>query len=263
MKTIIITGSTRGIGYGLAAEFLKRGCRVAINGRSPNNVAKAVRALARQHGDARVSGQSGDVSRLEDQQALWDAAVAAFGPVDIWINNAGIGHPLRMVWELPPETVQQVVDINLKGLIFGAQVAIRGMIAQGFGHLYNMEGFGSNGRTRPGISLYGSTKAAVRFLSRSLARETEGTGVKVSTLSPGIVITDLLTDQYRDDPQGLEAAKRVFNTLGDKVETVTPWLAEKVLANDESGACIEWLTPTKLIGRFATAPFSKRDLFDE
>jgi len=124
-----------------------------------------------------------------------------------------------------------------------------------------MEGFGSNGRLRVGLSLYGATKSALRFLSRSLTKEMQGTAVKVSTLSPGIVITELLTDPFKNDPEGLERAKWVFNALGDKVETVTPWLVDRVLSNDKSGSAIHYLTTSKIITRFATAPFKRRDLF--
>ncbi len=222
---------------------------------------KALAAFGQTHGNDRLAGQSGDVTDIVTHEALWETAVAAFGRVDIWINNAGMGHPMLKVWEMPVEMVNQVVDINLKGAIWGSQTAIRGMLSQGGGHLYNMEGFGSNGRLRAGLSLYGATKSGLRFLSRSLTKETEGTPVKVSTISPGIVITELLTDPFKDDPEGLERAKWVFNALGDKVETVTPWLVDKMLANDKSGAHIEWLTTPKLIGRFAKAPFNRRDLF--
>ncbi len=261
-KSIVITGSTRGIGYGLADEFLKRGCQVMVNGRSQKSIDNAVASLSAAHGTDRLAGTPGDVTRPEDHQALWDAAAAAFGKVDIWINNAGIGHPQTMVWDLPVETVSQVVDIDLKGMIFGSQVAIRGMLAQGFGYLYNMEGFGSNGRVRPGLSVYGSTKAGLTFLTRSLVAETKDTPVKVGTLSPGIVITDFITDQYKDDPEGLEQAKGIFNTLGDRVETVTPWLVEQVLSTEKTGAEINWLTTSKTLGRFMMSPFKKRDLFD-
>lgn len=261
MKSIVITGSTRGIGYGLAGEFLRRGCSVTINGRSQGSVDKALDSLGRIYDRARLAGQPGDVTDLATHQALWDAAVAVFGRVDIWINNAGMGHPMLKVWEMPVEMVNQVVDINLKGAIWGSQTAIRGFLLQGGGHLYNMEGFGSNGRLRAGLSLYGATKSALRFLSRSLTKETEGTPVKVSTISPGIVITELLTDPFKDDPEGLERAKWVFNALGDKVETVTPWLVERMLANDKSGAAIDYLTNTKVVTRFAMAPFRRRDLF--
>ena len=262
MQSIVITGSTRGIGLGLAQEFLRRGCAVTINGRSPSSVDSARNALEQTFDTAHISGQPGDVTSPETHQALWDAAVAAFGRVDIWINNAGMGQPMIKVWEMPEALVHQIVDINLKGAIFGSQIAIRGMMAQGGGHLYNMEGFGSNGRLRVGLSLYGTTKAGLRFFSRSLTKEMAGTPVKVSTISPGIVITELLTDPFKDDPEGLERAKWVFNTLGDKVETVTPWLVERMLSNNKSGAAIDYLTTARIITRFATAPFNKRDLFD-
>ncbi len=261
MKSVVITGSTRGIGYGLAEEFLRRGCAVTINGRSQTSVDKAIQTLSEPRRDVPLAGQPGDVTGLETHQALWETAVATFGRVDLWINNAGMGHPMLNVWEMPVDMIQQVIDINLKGTILGAQTAIRGMLAQGGGHIYNMEGFGSNGRLRAGLSLYGTTKAAVRFLSRSLTKETHGTSVKVSTISPGIVITELLTDPFRDDPAGLERAKWVFNALGDKVETVVPWLVERMLANDRSGAAIDYLTNSKIVTRFVLAPFRRRDLF--
>ena len=261
MKSVVITGSTRGIGYGLAHEFLVRGCQVTVNGRSPASVNKATHSLSQTHSATHIVGQAGDVRESDTHQALWDAAVAAFGKVDIWINNAGMGHPSIMVWEIPTETVDLIIDINLKGLIFGSQVAIRQMLQQGYGHVYSMEGFGSNGRTRPGLSLYGATKSALRFISKSLTAETADSPVKVSTLSPGIVITELITDQYKEDPEGFVGAKKIFNILGDKVETVTPWLVEQVLNNDKSGAHFDWLTPFKITKRFMLARFNKRDLF--
>lgn len=261
MKTIVITGSTRGIGYGLADSFLAQGCGVVVSGRGQAGVDKAIAQLSQTHDPSHIFGCACDVTDLAQVEALWDKSSAHFGSIDVWINNAGRGHPLQMIWELPPETVRSVIDVDLMGLIYGSQVAMRGMIRQGKGALYNMEGFGSDGRTRPGLSIYGATKSAVRFLSKSLVKEAKGTGVLVATLSPGIVITEFITDQYVDDPAGLEQAKRIFNILADKVETVTPWLAEKVLANNKHGAHFAWLTPGKVMVRFATARFNKRDLF--
>ncbi len=260
-KSIVITGSTRGIGFGLASEFLKRGCQVTINGRSQDSVDRALELLKVDFDPGSITGEPGDVSDLQTHQSLWDKAITAFGQVDIWINNAGLAHPMEMIWELPEETVQQVVDINVKGLIFGSQTAVQRMLKQGYGHIYNMEGFGSTGRKQAGLSVYGTSKAAVHYFSNALTAETSKTPIKVSTLSPGMVITDLILEQYEDDPQGLDDAKKIFNTLADKVETVTPWLADQVLSNDKSGAKINWLTPGKLLYRFATARFNIRDVF--
>jgi hypothetical protein len=76
-----------------------------------------------------------------------------------------------------------------------------------------------------------------------------------------MVITELITDQYEHNPDGLADAKRIFNLIGDKVETVSPWLVDRMLQNNKSGTVINWLTPGKLMFRFATARFNKRDLF--
>lgn len=261
MKTIVITGSTRGIGRGMADSFLQHGCQVVVNGRRPESVQQAVAELAATHPAAQIHGQACDVSSLEELQGLWDSAVNRFGQIDIWINNAGRGHPMHSSWELPLSTIQSVIDIDLMGVIYGSRVAMQGMVKQGHGHLYNMEGFGSDGRIRAGMSIYAATKSAVRSFTRTMSKEAAATPVKVSALSPGIVITDFITDQYKDDPQKLEEAKKIFNILGDDVETVTPWLAEQVLANEKNGALIAWLTTPGIIGRFLSAPFRKRDLF--
>jgi len=123
METIVITGSTRGIGLGLADAFLARGCRVVVNGRSSTSVEKALAELSHTYDAARSHGQAGDVSNLADMERLWQTAVDRFGRVDIWINNAGVGHPMQPVWELPPEKVKQVVDIDLLGVLSGTRVA--------------------------------------------------------------------------------------------------------------------------------------------
>jgi short-subunit dehydrogenase len=109
--------------------------------------------------------------------------------------------------------------------------------------------------------LYGSTKYSLSYLTDALVEETKDTPVLVGALRPGMVVTGLLTDQYEGRPEDWEKAKRIFNILADRVETVTPWLAEKVLKNQESGVRISWLTRRKIMWRFLTAPFSKRDLF--
>lgn len=261
MKSIVITGSSRGIGYGLAEAFLQRDCQVTIAGRSLVSTSKALAILKAKYRHNRVYGYPCDVSVPEQVQTLWDEAAQKFGKVDIWINNAGVNHPMKSLWELPAETVQSVIETNLLGLTFCSQVAIKGMLAQGHGHIYNMEGHGSDGQTLNGMTGYGASKSAVRYLTRALVKETQGTAVKVSTLSPGIVITNLVDDQFREDPEALERIKGAFNIFGDHVETVTPWLADRILKNEKSGASIAWFTPHKAIWRFITSAINKRDLF--
>ncbi|HUN24185.1 MAG TPA: SDR family oxidoreductase [Anaerolineales bacterium] len=261
MKTIVITGSSRGIGNGLARAFLARGCQVVVSGSTPASTEKAASALLTEFPPDNILGCPCNVTHLSDHNALWSAATARFGKVDVWINNAGIGHPMQKVWELPVERYRDLVETNLMGVLYGSRVAIAQMLQQRSGQLFNMEGFGSDGRLRAGLSVYGTTKSAVTYLTRSLAAEVQGTPVLVGRLSPGIVITEFLSDPYKADPQGFESAKKIFSILGDKVETVTPWLAERVLSNRKNGASFNWLTSGKVLWRFATARFTQRDLY--
>jgi NAD(P)-dependent dehydrogenase (short-subunit alcohol dehydrogenase family) len=146
--------------------------------------------------------------------------------------------------------------------MYGSKVALRGMLDQGFGEIYSLEGLGSDGRKVEGLAVYGTTKAALRYLNESLARETKGTGVLVGALRPGMVLTDLVMKQYEDRPEELKRVKPIFSILADRVETVTPWLARQILTNKRNGATISWLPWWKLVGRFAMSSFRKRDPFE-
>ena len=108
---------------------------------------------------------------------------------------------------------------------------------------------------------YGSSKSAIRYLTRSLAKEAKDTGVKIGAIAPGIVVTDLLKDPYRNKPEEWKKAKKIFNILGDSVDTVAPYIADQVLVPRDSGKNIEWLTFGKVLGRFMKATVKKRDLF--
>lgn len=259
-KSVVITGSTRGIGRGLAEAFLARGCRVTVSGRGAPDVSRTVAALSARHPD-RVAGGACDIRRSEDLERLWTTAEQKFGRVDIWINNAGMSIRRVPLHEASPADLEAIVATNLTGALLASRVAIAGLLKQGAGQLWNMEGFGSNGMTQPGMIPYGATKRAVRYLIEGLQKEVKGTAVQVCTLSPGIVVTDLLVGDYDPASEAWAKAKKVFNILGDRVETVTPWLADRVLATNRTGATVAWLTTPKAFGRFMTAAFRKRDLF--
>lgn len=261
MKAIVITGSTRGIGYGLSDAFLERGCSVTISGRSREAVDRAVAELGARHGVERLFGYPCDVTDYDQVQALWDAAREHWGCIDIWINNAGIAHAQMPLWKQDHAEVAAIIETNLLGSIYGAQVAMKGMLSQGSGSIYNMEGLGSGGRRVEGLTTYGTTKAALTYLTDAMVAEAEGTPVLVGAIQPGMVATDMLTQQYTDDPERWEEAKRIFNILADRPETVTPWIADRVLANPKNGIRIRWLSRGKLMVRFLTAPIAKRDIF--
>ena len=260
---IVITGSTRGIGYGLAEAFLSRGCSVTISGRSDEAVESAVAGLRSRYEAERVLGQACDVTIPEQVQALWDRSVEKFEKVDIWINNAGTSGEQGPVWELPADEAHIPITTNVLGSVYGAQVAMKGMLAQGFGAIYNMEGMGSDGRKHNGLTLYGTSKYAVHYFTESLAQEVKDSAVIVGALRPGMVITDMIIDRYDDRPEEWEHAKRIFNIIADTVENVSSWMAMKILENEKNGATLAYSSPWKLLWRFASQPFVKRNLFTD
>ncbi len=260
-KHVVITGSSQGIGYALANEFLRFGATVTISSRHEKKIDEALSRLMITHRSENMFGHVCDVTECEQVQALWDASKARFGKINIWINNAGVGQGRIPLWRLPPDQLRNATETNLLGAMNGSAVAIKGMLGQGFGAIYNVLGFGSNGRKMKGLTLYGTTKYGLAYLTDGLVLETKGTPVIVGAISPGMVVTELLTKPFEGRPAEWERAKRVFNILAERAETVAPWIAQRVLSNNRTGIHIRWLTKRRFIRRIVSAPFTKRDLF--
>jgi len=258
---IVITGGTRGIGRGMAEEFVRRGHNVIISGRDTSAVESAAAAIEAK-GSGHCAGTAGEISLAATHDALWSLAVERFGPVDIWVNNAGMTNRKLKLDEVPSAEIQAVVSANLTGLINGCRVAVAGMLEQGQGKIFNMEGFGSDGMTQEGMTTYGATKRAVRYVTDSLAKEYADSPLIIANLSPGIVVTEFVTrDLYAHDPEELNKRKKFLKLLADRVETVAPALVDGMLALDKNGGAVRWMTPTQALGRILMSPFRKRDPF--
>lgn len=258
---IVITGSTKGIGFGMARQFLMRGHDVMISSRRADAVDRAVGKLREEFSDRNIAGQPCDVSEYDDVRTLWDQSVEALGSVDIWVNNAGRDGLKVPFFAMPKADYLQTIKTNMIGLMHCNRVVIPGMYTQGGGTIWNMEGFGSNGQTRPGASVYGSTKYALKYFTKSLAEELKNTPVKMCFLSPGIVVTDMLVPPPDQRGEGWEQVKKILNVLADTVDTVTPFLVEGMLNATENGAAVRWLTRPKILWRFFMNRFRKRDIF--
>ncbi len=248
MPNIIITGATRGIGFGMASEFMKRGCNVFITGRDPKRLIDALVRLNRINKKVTAEGIISDAGTYKNMETLWNKAAKAFGTIDIWVNNAGIPQDQEAVWNLDPVQMESLVKTNILGMMYGTRTAISHMIRQGHGAVYNMEGLGSNRMIIKDNVLYGTSKAALTYFTAGAVKEAKGSPVIVGFLSPGMVVTDFLKSSK---PEGHpESAIRIFNLLADKVETVTPFLVNGMLENKKHGRRIAWLTTGKMIRRF-------------
>jgi NAD(P)-dependent dehydrogenase (short-subunit alcohol dehydrogenase family) len=245
-KHVVITGGSKGIGLGLAQAFLDLGCRVTICSRSEKNLHQALAHLKKHHNADHVYGWVCDVRQSEQIEGLWDAAREKFQKIDIWINNAGLGQPYELIWDLDPDQSEAIISANITGTVYGSQVAYRGMNEQGFGKILNLEGFGSNGMKRPGLSVYGTTKSAITYFTRSMAKEIRSenqTGILVGTISPGMVITDLLMEAVDKNTRDYKTILKIFNLMANTVEDVAPGLAKKILKTERQGVRIRHQTP--------------------
>ena len=202
-------------------------------------------------------GYACEVTRATEIQELWNLA-SSIQPIDIWINNAGINHASQQFHKLEPQAIQEVLDTNISGTMLASHIAINGMLNQGFGFLYNMEGLGSDGRIVEGVSIYGSTKRTVRYFTKALIKEYKNDPIQIGTLSPGMVVTNMLIDPLTSHPEENREALKIFHILSDRPEVVTPWLVSKILGNHKHGAHIAWLTNQKIAGRFIANMFKKR-----
>ncbi|WP_379163156.1 SDR family oxidoreductase [Paenibacillus sp. sgz5001063] len=258
MTNVVITGSTRGIGLSMATEFLQAGCNVILSGRGD---------LLTEAAEATLSPFKGkyiyvpcNVQKKASLQNLWDASLDKWGQIDIWINNAGQNTPHLFAWETGEAYTENVINTNITGMIYGSQVAAAGMIKQGHGAVYSMEGLGSNNMIQLKTILYGTTKHALTYFMKGLSKELEGTGIIAGRLSPGMMLTDFITktpDGGQSEVIADEKFKKVFNILADKPETVAKFFIPRILSNTKNGAQIAWLTNRKAAWRFLTAGFRK------
>jgi NAD(P)-dependent dehydrogenase (short-subunit alcohol dehydrogenase family) len=260
-KRVLITGGTRGLGYALAREFSKAGCRVFLTGRSIEAAKAAASSLSAETGGEFHAG-AGDSGSWEDTARLAAEAKAAMGGIDVWVSNAGVNQGRGMVWELEAGDMAAVLRTDLLGPMLSAKAAFDAMRERG-GWLWFVEGHGSDGRIMAGLSAYGTAKRGLAYLWRALALEAASSGskVEVGAVSPGIMITDFVRASLEDaDAERRKRTLAAFNALGDRPETVAAFLVPRMLAARKGGARIAWLTGPKIMWRFLSAPITRRRL---
>ena len=267
MNCVVITGSARGFGLCQAKKFKTLGYNVVISDINEINLQNATSQLEQINSEnTKVVSVKCDVTKMEDIENLYATAKNAFGGVDIWVNNAGVNSPDKPVYLLTDKEIEFILNVDLKGTIYGSSVAFKYMQEQGYGKIYNVEGYGSNDAMMTGLTMYGTAKRAVTYFTKALAKEsndiTNGK-IKVCRLAPGIMITDFITHANGDKTkiELSEKTKKVYNILGDYPETIVDYVVPKMIKNEKNNKQILWLTNRKAFCRFMTAGFKKRDFF--
>ena len=264
MQTVVVTGSTKGIGRALAEDFVRRGHNAVICSRNQADVDR-VAAEITQSGAGSCSGVRCDTTDKAQVQGLWDHAATTYGDISIWVNNAGLATSRYTVHEQPEDLTRTLINSNLLGTTFGSQVAISGFRAQGSGALYNVLGGSFDGkRLVPNMGIYSSTKAGIHLLNKFLVDENKDQNIVIGEISPGMLITENWFDEQKHlSEDEWQKIRPILNILCDYVETAAPWLVEKILANTKSGVRISWMSGGKINKRFFDAYVlrRKRDMF--
>ncbi|MEO1494496.1 MAG: glucose 1-dehydrogenase [Pseudomonadota bacterium] len=196
-KTAIVTGAGQGFGEGIARRFVEEGARVLvadINGETAARVAAELSAA--QQGAAKA--HTGDVSHLSDVQAMVDAAVQAWGGLDIVVNNAGVTHRNKPLLDVTEDEFDRIMGVNVKAIWHSARAAVPMFRQRGGGVILNIAST-AGVRPRPGLTVYNASKGAAVTMTRSMAVELAPENVRVCALNPVAGETPLLATFMGED----------------------------------------------------------------
>jgi len=224
-KTALVTGSTSGIGLGIAERLAAQGANVILNGFGDVEAPKASVLAAGQAFGVKVGYHGADMSKPAEIEALFAYAQADFGDVDILVNNAGIQF-VANVENFPPEKWDAIIAINLSSAFHTMRLAVPGMRAKNWGRIINLAS--AHGLVASaGKSAYVAAKHGLLGLTKAVALETATTGVTCNAICPGWVLTPLVQKQIDDKAaaQGITVQQAQHNLLGEKqpsLQFVTP-----------------------------------------
>jgi NADP-dependent 3-hydroxy acid dehydrogenase YdfG len=186
-KIVVITGASSGIGEATALLLAGRGAKVVLGARGSDRLKALAARIADSGGEAACART--DVKRRADLSNLVELACERYGKLDVLVNNAGIG-PISPLDDLRVEEWEEMIDVNIKGVLYGIAAALPVFRRQGFGHFVNTASTAGH-KTVPSQAVYSGTKFAVRAISEGLRQEA-GDQLRVTIISPGFVRTDFV-----------------------------------------------------------------------
>ncbi len=184
-KVVVITGASSGLGEATARHLVRHGAKVVLGARRLDRL----RALAEELSLGSGAAVQTDVTRVEQVEALVDHAIKAHGRIDVILNSAGV-MPHSPLERGKVQDWERMIDVNIKGVLYGVAAALPHMIAQKSGHIINVSSVAGH-KVRPGSAVYAATKTAVRVISEGLRQEAKPYNIRTTIISPGAVASEL------------------------------------------------------------------------
>ncbi len=186
-KVIVITGASSGLGEATARLLAKKGAKVVLGARRTEKLEAIVQDIRAEGGQAEFIGT--DITKPNEVQALIEKALSAFGQIDVLVNNAGL-MSIAPLSELKVDEWDRMIDINIKGVLYGIAATLPVFQKQNFGHFINLASVAGVKVFSPGGTVYSGTKFAVRAISEGLRHEVGGT-IRTTTIEPGAIESEL------------------------------------------------------------------------
>ena len=200
-RTALVTGASSGIGRATALGLAAEGARVIVSARRRERLEEVSQEIVRVHGSDACGVLETDVRDREDvRQAIAQLEQAGWGEIDILVNNAGLSAGLDPLHAGLFDDWDRMVDTNVKGLLNVSRFVIPGMVARGRGHVVNIGSLAGH-EVYPKGNVYCATKYAVRALNRGLRLDLQGTGIRVTSIDPGMVETEFSLVRFHGDAE--------------------------------------------------------------
>ena len=206
-KVVVITGASSGLGEATARRLSSEGAKVVLGARRADRLKGLANELGAEAGNA--IAVTTDVTDQNQVKALVDAAVQKYGRVDVMLNNAGV-MPQSLLEQLKVAEWDQMIDVNIKGVLYGIAAVLPVMKQQKSGHIINVSSVAGH-RVGPGSSVYAATKFAVRAISEGLRQEVKPDNMRTTIISPGAVVTEL-PNTITDDAVA-DRVKKLYETV--------------------------------------------------
>ena len=226
-KVVVITGASSGLGEAAARHLSGQGASVVLGARRTERIQALAEQLISDGGTALAVMT--DVADRAQVQRLVDAAVERFGRVDVMLNNAGL-MPQSPLERLRIDEWDRMIDVNLKGVLYGIAAALPYMMARRAGHIINVSSVAGH-KVRAGGAVYAATKHAVRALSEGLRQEVTPYGIRTTVISPGVVATEL--PESISEPDVAASTRKMYDDIAIPADSFARVVAFAISQPDE------------------------------